>query len=351
MSLAEFGFTGGNSSKKPSKVNRKTSSKRKTKYSPSGPMPDAETLPVSVMDYVRHLHENSWKEAIGGEFAKPYFTELCNFLWQEKNQYTIYPAQCDTFKALNLCPISKTRVVILGQDPYIRPGQAHGLSFSVLFPVRPPPSLLNIFKELERSIKGFSRPPHGELTSWARQGVLLLNSSLTVRAGISNSHSGRGWEIFTDQIIATINEKCQNVVFLLWGSKSKAKSKFIDKMKHHILSSAHPSPLSAHRGFHGNDHFVKTNSYLSDRSLPTIYWPLPMTIHRPNGSSILLPPAKRKNPLNVPVRETNLELSTGSISENESNKSEKGNTNATPESNNDQKTSENLKLELETGSN
>lgn len=218
--------------------------------------------------------EDSWKEKLKEEFNKPYMLELKSFLKKEKElKKIIYPAGSLIFNALNLTPFNKVRVVILGQDPYHGPNQAHGLCFSVLKGVPPPPSLVNIYKELIADI-GISKPPHGELTSWAQQGVLLLNATLTVEDGKAGSHQNRGWEHFTDRVIHLINDNRENIVFLLWGSFAQKKASFIDRKKHLVLEAPHPSPLSAHRGFLGCKHFSKTNEYLKSKGYEPIQWSL-----------------------------------------------------------------------------
>lgn len=216
--------------------------------------------------------EKSWMNAIGQEFDKPYMQELKQFLLAEKNAgKTIFPAGNLIFNALNSTPLDKVKVVILGQDPYHGPGQAHGLCFSVLPGVAFPPSLLNIFKELNTSCD-IPMPEHGCLQSWADQGVLLLNATLTVEQSNAGSHQNKGWEQFTDEVIAAINEKRNNVVFLLWGSYAQRKGSIIDGKRHHVLRTAHPSPLSAYRGFFGCGHFVKANEYLREIGEEQIDW-------------------------------------------------------------------------------
>ena len=217
----------------------------------------------------------SWLAHLGGEFDLPYMQALKEFLAQEKKAgKTIYPKGSLIFNALNTTALDKVKVVILGQDPYHGPNQAHGLSFSVLPGVRFPPSLRNIFKELNQSL-GMPIPEHGCLQSWAEQGVLLLNATLTVEQANAASHQGQGWETFTDKVINTVNEHCQDVVFLLWGSYAQKKGSIIDATKHYVLKSPHPSPLSAHRGFLGNQHFIKTNEWLSEKGKTPIDWALP----------------------------------------------------------------------------
>lgn len=217
--------------------------------------------------------EKSWLEVLNGEFEKDYMLKLKSFLLQEKqNGFTVYPKGNDIFNALNHTPFDKVKVVILGQDPYHGPGQAHGLSFSVQKGVVVPPSLKNMYKELATDIPDFSIPTHGNLTKWADEGVLLLNASLTVRAHEAGSHQGKGWEIFTDKIISELSARRQGVVFLLWGRFAQNKIQLIDTNKHHILKAAHPSPLSAHNGFWGSKHFSKTNEILKADGKKPIDW-------------------------------------------------------------------------------
>ncbi len=224
------------------------------------------------------LHE-SWKAPLTPEFSSDYMTNLRTFLIQQKKEGKhVFPKGSEYFRALDLTPLDKVRVVILGQDPYHGPGQAHGLCFSVQPGVRPPPSLVNIYKELESDI-GMQRPQHGFLESWAQQGVLLLNSVLTVQQAEAASHRGKGWEQFTDAIIRLIAAKEEPVVFLLWGSYAQKKVGFVQSIdqggKHLVLKAPHPSPLSAHNGFFGCQHFSKTNSFLEHNGLPPIDWSLP----------------------------------------------------------------------------
>ena len=214
----------------------------------------------------------AWYEVLKDEFEKDYMLKLKSFLEEESQQYQIFPPFNDTFNAFKYCPLDQLKVVILGQDPYHGPQQAHGLCFSVLEGVKPPPSLVNIFKELEVDIEGFQRPNSGELTKWAKQGVFLLNTSLSVRAHQVGSHFNQGWEVFTDKVIQTINEQKENVVFLLWGAPARKKASMIDKSKHHVLEAPHPSPLSAHRGFLGCKHFSQANAYLENTGSPVIDW-------------------------------------------------------------------------------
>ena len=214
---------------------------------------------------------NDWDEILNGEFDKNYYLALREFLKKEYSERKIYPPMHDIFNALRYTPYKDSRVVILGQDPYHGEGQAHGLCFSVKKGVVPPPSLKNIFKELEAEI-GMQTPECGELTGWAKQGVLLLNTTLTVREGMPQSHKGRGWEILTDRIIEIMNEKPSPVVFMLWGGNARAKKSLITKRHHLVLECAHPSPLSAYNGFFGCNHFVRANEFLKAHNLKEIDW-------------------------------------------------------------------------------
>jgi len=217
----------------------------------------------------------SWLEPLRGEFEQPYMDELKRFLMAERERgKQIFPRGSEWFRALDLTPLEQVRVVILGQDPYHGPGQAHGLCFSVKDGVRPPPSLVNIYKELETDLAITPRR-HGFLEHWAKQGVLLLNSVLTVEMGRAASHRERGWERFTDKIIREVNAKPEPVVFMLWGSYAQKKAAFVDISKHLVLKAAHPSPLSAHSGFFGCRHFSKANAFLEARGLAPIDWALP----------------------------------------------------------------------------
>lgn len=228
---------------------------------------------------------SSWKTRIGGEFEQDYMQNLREFLILEKRAgKIIYPEGKNIFNAMNFIPFEQVKVVIIGQDPYHGPGQAHGLCFSVLPGVTPPPSLQNIFKEIEGDL-GISPANHGCLSSWAEQGVLLLNSVLTVEKNRAASHQGKGWERFTDAIIRTLNKEHSGLVFFLWGSYAQKKGAIIDKDRHLVLQSVHPSPLSAHRGFFGNGHFSKANAYLQDQSKPVINWELPALDEITNGPS------------------------------------------------------------------
>lgn len=217
--------------------------------------------------------ESSWLELLQDEFNKEYFMQLKKFLLMEKRKYIIYPTGSLIFNAFNLTPVHKLKVVLLGQDPYHGPNQAHGLCFSVPEGVPLPPSLKNIFIELSNDI-GCDVPQSGNLSSWARQGVLLLNTSLTVRKSQANSHQDKGWHIFTDAIIQKLSTIKKNLVFILWGSNAKSKTKLIDQKKHLIISSAHPSPLSAYRGFFASQPFSRTNEYLIQHNNQTINWQL-----------------------------------------------------------------------------
>ena len=204
---------------------------------------------------------NSWDRLLADQFAAPYYKELREFLKGQYRDYKVYPSMYDIFNALKHTPYEQVRVVILGQDPYHQPGQAHGLCSSVKKGVQPPPSLKNIYKELQAEL-GIEPPDHGDLTSWAKQGVLLLNTVLTVRDSEPTSHRGKGWEQFTDHIIDLLNQRQEPMVFLLWGSHARAKKERITNPAHLVLEAPHPSPLSAHSGFFGCGHFKKTNEFL-----------------------------------------------------------------------------------------
>lgn len=219
--------------------------------------------------------EPSWKNKLQPEFSKPYMTQLREFLKKEEQaKKTIFPADSEYFAALNHTPFEQVKVVILGQDPYHGPNQAHGLCFSVRHGVVVPPSLQNIFKELKADL-GIDRPSHGHLDYWAKQGVLLLNATLTVQAGMAGSHQKKGWEQFTDAVIDHLNRERDNIVFVLWGSYAQKKGEFIDRDRHLVLQSVHPSPLSAHRGFFGSKPFSKINAYLQEHGQQAIDWTLP----------------------------------------------------------------------------
>jgi len=217
----------------------------------------------------------SWKPVLAAEINQPYMQNLKQFLRDEKDkQKTIYPHSSNWFHALETTPLDQVKVVILGQDPYHQLGQAHGLCFSVLPEIKTPPSLVNIYKELETDL-GIPPANHGYLENWAKQGVLLLNAVLTVEDSKANAHQGKGWEQFTDKIIETVNNECENVVFLLWGSYSQKKGGIIDTSRHCVLKAPHPSPLSAYRGFFGCQHFSQTNKYLQGHKKSAIDWQIP----------------------------------------------------------------------------
>jgi uracil-DNA glycosylase len=214
----------------------------------------------------------SWNALLSSEFEKPYFQALTAFVKKEYSEHTCYPKGKEIFAAFDKCPVEELKVVLLGQDPYHGEGQANGLSFSVRDGIAHPPSLVNIFREIEEDLK-LPYPESGNLSRWAEQGVLLLNATLTVRANTAGSHQGQGWETFTDAVIKSISDNCQHIVFLLWGSFAKKKIALIDTQKHCVLSSGHPSPLSANRGYwFGNKHFSKTNAYLSSVGKQAIDW-------------------------------------------------------------------------------
>lgn len=226
----------------------------------------------------------NWNTLLFEEQNKPYFKEMQSIISsQRQSGMSIYPPQDDVFSAFTLTPINKVKVVILGQDPYHGAGQAHGLSFSVQPGIKIPPSLANIYKELATDIKGFKIPEHGHLNSWAEQGVLLLNTVLTVEQGKAHSHAKLGWETYTDKVIAVLSESTNNIVFLLWGAHAQKKGKIIDTNKHCILTSVHPSPLSAYRGFFGCQHFSKTNQYLIQHQQTEIDWHLPNLNNNPES--------------------------------------------------------------------
>ncbi len=217
----------------------------------------------------------SWKAHVGAHFERPEMQALADFLRAEKRAgKVIYPPSQNIFAALDATPFGAVKVVILGQDPYHGPGQAHGLCFSVLPGVPAPPSLVNVFAEIQRDL-GIARPDHGYLMPWAHQGVLLLNSVLTVERGLAGSHQGKGWEGFTDACIDALNREREGIVFLLWGSYAQAKGKLIDTRRHRVLKAPHPSPLSAHRGFIGCGHFSRTTEYLREHGQAPIDWRLP----------------------------------------------------------------------------
>ena len=229
------------------------------------------SLPKWVHKIMNVKIEQSWKDALSEEFDKEYFIKLTNFV---RNEYlsgkAIYPAPANIFNAFNLCPLNKVKVVIIGQDPYHEPGQAHGLCFSLLPPTRIPPSLVNIYKEIQNDL-GHQSVTNGDLTYWAEQGVLLLNATLTVQAHLAASHAGKGWEQFTDAVIREVAKR-DNVVYMLWGAYAQKKAEFVNPEKNLILKSVHPSPLSASRGFFGNHHFSRANQYLIEHGKSPIEW-------------------------------------------------------------------------------
>jgi uracil-DNA glycosylase len=223
------------------------------------------------MTQVNPQIESSWKEVLQNEFSAPYFATLKEFLLEEKKKFVIYPPGKLIFNAFNHTPFEQVRVVILGQDPYHGKGQAHGLCFSVPEGITPPPSLVNIFKELHDDL-GIPVPNHGNLVKWADQGILLLNATLTVRANQAGSHQGKGWEQFTDAVIRKISEQRTGIIFLLWGKYAQAKEEIIDMRKHYVLKAAHPSPFSAYNGFFGCKHFSRANELLQRHGLTPIDW-------------------------------------------------------------------------------
>jgi len=215
--------------------------------------------------------ESGWKSRLRTEFEKDYFIRLTDFIKEEYRKATIYPPGALIFNAFDICPFDTVKAVILGQDPYHGPGQAHGLCFSVRERIEFPPSLINIFKEIETDL-GIPQPSSGDLTRWARQGVLLLNATLTVRAHQAGSHQKKGWEEFTDYVIKVLNNEKNNLVFFLWGAYAQKKGESIDRSRHLVLESVHPSPLSASRGFFGNRHFSRCNDYLITKGIEPIDW-------------------------------------------------------------------------------
>jgi uracil-DNA glycosylase len=215
--------------------------------------------------------EESWQNVLQDEFEKPYFKDLVSYVKDEYNSQKVYPPGNQIFSAFQMCPFEDVKVVILGQDPYHGPNQANGLAFSVSDQVRTPPSLLNIFKEIKSDL-GKDLPNTGNLERWAMQGVLLLNATLTVRAGNAGSHQKKGWEEFTDAVVRKVNDLKENVVFMLWGAYAQKKGAFIDERKHLVLKAAHPSPFAADRGFFGTRHFSKSNEYLKQHGKEPINW-------------------------------------------------------------------------------
>ncbi|WP_434762446.1 uracil-DNA glycosylase [Vibrio fortis] len=221
----------------------------------------------------------TWQEIIRQQQSQPYFQQMNDFVEQQRRDgKVVYPPENQVFSAFDMTPFEDVRVVILGQDPYHGAQQAHGLAFSVLPGVKIPPSLRNMYKELADDIEGFEAPTHGYLESWAQQGVLMLNTVLTVEEGKAHSHAKCGWETFTDHIIAQLNERAEPIVFLLWGAHAQKKGQAIDEKKHFVLSAPHPSPLSARRGFFGCKHFSQTNELLKSQNLPAIDWCLPFDV-------------------------------------------------------------------------
>lgn len=220
------------------------------------------------------LLSRSWQAQLGDEFEKPYFQNLTEFVERERHETIVYPPEDQVYNALETTPFEGVKVVILGQDPYHGAGQAHGLSFSVLPGVKPPPSLRNIFRELKEDL-GITPPNHGCLQAWAEQGVLLLNAVLTVRAGEANSHKNRGWETFTNTVIRVLSDRSEPMVFLLWGRPAHLKEALIDSAKHHVLKAAHPSPLSANQGFFGCKHFSRANEQLKAWNQAPVDWQIP----------------------------------------------------------------------------
>lgn len=221
----------------------------------------------------------TWHDVIGVEKQQEYFQQTLSFVEAERAAgKVVFPPASDVFNAFKATEFADVKVVIIGQDPYHGPNQAHGLCFSVLPGIKTPPSLANMYKELAQDIEGFEIPPHGYLQSWAQQGVLLLNTVLTVEQGKAHSHAKSGWETFTDKVIEAINQHQSGIVFLLWGAHAQKKGRFIDRAKHHVLSGPHPSPLSAHRGFFGCGHFSQTNAILASQGQSAIQWQLPIQV-------------------------------------------------------------------------
>lgn len=228
-------------------------------------------LVAVIFIYMDVKIEQGWKEMLKDEFEKPYFIKLTEFVKSEYKTQLVFPPGKEIFNAFNLCPFEMVKVVIIGQDPYHGPEQAHGLCFSVREGIVFPPSLRNIFKEIESDLQK-PIPKSGDLSRWAQQGVLLLNATLTVRAHQAGSHQNKGWETFTDEAIKVLSEKKENIVFLLWGAYAQKKGEVIDKSKHLVLESVHPSPLSVMRGFFGNNHFSQTNKFLESKGLSPVNW-------------------------------------------------------------------------------
>lgn len=258
----------------------------KAKAKSKGPTVVVSTIPKVPVDpskaleeLLEGLREPGWKEALGPEFGKEYFADIARFVQEERSKVIVHPPADQVFSAFNETPFDKVRVVILGQDPYHEPGQAHGMCFSVPDGIKIPPSLANIYKELEQDVTGFTTPNHGYLMRWAQQGVLLLNATLTVREGHdqANSHSQCGWQRFTDHVISTLNDQREGVVFLLWGNFAQKKGKVLDQKRHKILKAGHPSPLSV-RFWRGCKIFSKCNQALREFGKEEIDWNLPLTL-------------------------------------------------------------------------
>lgn len=237
-------------------------------------MPDAHEPVAVAASYDRSMATTDWNPVLRAEFDKPYWRDLQRFVYDERTTHEVFPPHDAVFAALRLTPYADTKVLVLGQDPYHGPGQAHGLCFSVRRGVTIPPSLKNIHTELHDDL-GIEPPAHGNLEAWARQGVLLLNAVLTVRAHEAASHRNQGWETFTDEVIAAVNAKPERVVFILWGSYARAKKSLIDQSRHAIIESPHPSPLSAHRGFFGTRPFSRANAALAEAGREPVDWTLP----------------------------------------------------------------------------
>jgi uracil-DNA glycosylase len=257
-------------SEKKQKGNAKSSCANLAKQAVTGP-----EAKVAVATLTQSLRDAAWKEALKDEFAKPYFASIAEFVASERSKGTVHPPAENVFEAFNVASLDDVKVVILGQDPYHEPGQAHGLCFSVPHGIKPPPSLKNMYKELVTDISGFKAPEHGNLMQWAKQGVLLLNATLTVREGHTeaNSHSKCGWQQFTDAVIRVLNEHTENVVFLLWGGFAQKKGQIIDKSRHRVLESAHPSPLSFKK-WQGCKAFSKCNEALRELGYTEVDWTL-----------------------------------------------------------------------------
>lgn len=260
----------------PAKSDEPTAKKQKIAATPVADTAPTGNCKEAVASLTAALKDAAWKKALEEEFSKPYFEKIAQFVAEERKKGAVHPPADKVFEALNVTPLDKVKVVILGQDPYHEPGQAHGLSFSVLPGVKPPPSLKNMYKELATDIPGFITPDHGHLLEWAKQGVLLLNATLTVREGHTeaNSHAKCGWQQFTDELIKVINSHCENVVFLLWGGFAQKKGKIVDTSRHKVLECAHPSPLSFKK-WQGCKAFSKCNEALRALGHTEVKWQLP----------------------------------------------------------------------------